>query len=403
MKNIIFKHALKNAYDHEGKASAGAVMNRVVGEKQELKKDMATLGKEVKKTVDEINKFGIEKIEKELKKIWPESFEKRDEERHDLPELPNAEVKKMIMRFAPNPSAPIHIGHARQALLNWFYRQKYKGKFILRFDDTDPRTKPPMKEAYDWIIEDLEWLGIIIDEIVYASDRFEIYYDYAKKLIEMEKAYICTCDVEKFRELKEKGKACPCRDLPIKEQLSRWKKMFSGYKEGEAVYRVKTNINDKNPALRDWPGFRIIDANHPRIKARVWPLLNFNSSIDDHLTGVTHIIRGIDLDFTEKQQRFLYEHFGWKYPETIVNGRLNVEGAEISKSALVEGMKKGIYTGWDDEKLVTIKALRKKGITPEGIKQLTWDLGLRKNPVTLTWANIEAAEKKSKKTPTFKE
>jgi len=404
MKKLIHKHVLKNAYEHKGTASAGAVINRVLGEKPELKKNMKELGQKIKKEIQEVNKLKIEDITKELKEKHPELLEKKDEERHDLPELPG-DTSKVVMRMAPNPNGPLHLGHARQALLNWFYVKKYNGKYILRFDDTDPKNKIPMKEAYEWIIEDLKWLGITPDEVLYASNRLNIYYDYAEQLIKMGKAYICTCKPEEFRELKNKGQACPCRELPEKEQLKRWKKMFTEYKEGEAVYRVKTDLKAPNPALRDWPGFRIIENNnHPRNKkTRVWPLLNFNSSIDDHLTGITHIIRGRDLDFTEHQQKYLYKHFKWKYPKTITTGKLNLEGAILSSSEIKKGIKEGKYKGWNDEKLGTLKALKKKGIKPETIKQLIWDLGVRKNNATITWANIKAAQKKAEKNKTYKE
>ncbi|NYZ79865.1 glutamate--tRNA ligase, partial [Candidatus Micrarchaeota archaeon] len=348
--------------------------------------------------------MSAEEIAKELLAVWPESFEKRDEERRELPDLPNAKRGKVVMRVAPNPNGPPHLGHAKQLLLNWFYVRKYDGKYILRFDDTDPKNKVPMKESYVWFQDEAKWLGVKPDVVMIASDRLDVYYDYAKKLIEMGKAYVCTCDVEKFRDLKEKKKACPCRDLPINEQLSRWEKMFTTYKEGEAVYRVKTELDNPNPALREWPGFRIIDNHkHPRSNARVWPLLNFNSSIDDHLTGVTHILRGRDLDFTEHQQRYLYDYFGWTYPNTVVNGMLSIEGVPAHKSEILKGIKNGEYSGWDDPRLGTLMGLRKAGVTPEGIKQLIWDLGVRKNNVTITRANLEAAVKKAAKCPTFVE
>lgn len=407
MNELILKHALKNAFDHEGKANAGAVMNRVIGEEPALKSDMKKLGKEVAGVIKEVNAMSAEGIESKLRSVWPESFEKRDEERRELPELPKAKRGEVVMRVAPNPNGPPHIGHAKQMILNWFYVRKYDGKFILRFDDTDPKTpnKVPMKEAYDYFLDAAKWLGVKPDVIMIASDRLKTYYDYAEKLIEMGHAYVCTCDVEAFRELKEKKKACPCRDSPPSEQMKRWKKMFSSYKEGEAVYRVKTELDNPNPALREWPGFRIVDKpNHPRVKnARVWPLLNFNSAIDDHLSGVTHILRGKDLDFTEHQQRYLYKYFGWTYPETVVNGMLGIEGAPIHKSEIAKGIKAGTYAGWDDPRLGTIMGLRKAGVTANGLKQLIWDLGVRKNNVTITRANLDAAVKKAAKTPTFVE
>ncbi|MFH0986562.1 MAG: glutamate--tRNA ligase [Candidatus Micrarchaeota archaeon] len=403
---LILKHALKNALEHSGKAMAGAVLNRVIGEAPETKASMAKLGKEIGETLKRVNAMALEDIEAQILKNWPEMLEKRDEERRDLPELENAQKGKVVMRMAPNPDGAIHIGNARQAVLNWFYVSKYRGKYILRFDDTDPKVKKPLKEAYKWTIEDLKWLGIAPDEVLYASDRLDIYYEYAEKLLKQGNAYVCVCDTEEFRRLKEHGRQCPCRSLPSEEQLKRWQQMLShSYKEGEAVYRVKTDLKDPNPALRDWPGLRIIDnPEHPRVKGKhVWPLLNFNSSIDDHLSGVTHIIRGRDLDFTEHQQRYLYKHFGWSYPHTVVTGKINVEEVVMSKTAIHNGIKNGAYTGWDDPKLGTIRALKKRGISAEGIKQLIWDLGVRKNNATVTWPNIEAADRKARKSPTFVE
>lgn len=394
LNELIFKHALKNAVDHEGKALVDIVMNRVIGENPDLKKDMKSLGIEIKKVLEKVNSMDLEEQKQELLKVWPDALEKKIEEK-ELPELANAVEGKFIVRFAPNPTAPLHIGHARQALLNWFYREKYKGKYILRFDDTDPKVKAPMKEAYDWIIEDLGWLGIKPDEIMYASDRLDIYYEYAKKLLEMGNAYICTCETEKWKEMKIKKQACPCRELSPQEQVNRWEKMFSEFKEGKAVYRVKTDIDHPNPAIRDWVAFKIVDnPNHPRKNAKIWPLLNFASGIDDHLLGITHIIRGVELAFTEPQQKYVYKYLGWKYPEVIVTGRVFLEGATMSKSKAIEGIKSGKFSGWDDPKLGTLRGLKKKGIFPETIQELIFELGVRKNDVNLVWENIDALNKR---------
>jgi len=392
MKELILKWALKNAVDHEGKALSGFVINKVIGESPDLKKNMKKLAGEVEKVVKEVNKLELEEQRKKLLEMWPNALEKKIEEKK-LPELPG-DTSHVVLRFAPNPSGPMHIGHARTALLNWFYREKYNGKYILRFDDTDPKVKPPMKEAYGWIIKDHEWLGIKPDLILYCSDRFETYYDYAKKLIEMEKAYVCDCDAEEWRELKKREKACPCRELSAKENLARWKKMFSDYREGEAVLRIKTDLKHPNPAIRDWVAFKIVDnAKHPRVKAKVWPLLNFASLVDDRLFKVSHIIRGVDLAFTELQQKYVYGYFGWEYPKVVVNGKILLEGSVTSKSEILKGMAEGKYSGWDDPKLGTLMAFRKKGIRPEAIRKLMFDLGVRKNSMTLTWDNVMAAQR----------
>jgi len=396
MKDLILKWALKNAVDHDGKAVAGFVLNKVIGENPDARKDMKKLALEVNETVKEVNKMKPDAQQERLLKIWPDALAKRIEERK-LPELPG-DISHVILRFAPNPSGPLHIGHARTALLNWFYKEKYNGEYILRFDDTDPKVKPPMKEAYDWIINDLKWLGITPDKTFYTSDRFDIYFDYAKKMIEMGKAYVCDCEAEKWREMKAKGIACACRDLSPKENMARWKRMFADYREGEAVLRVKTDIKHPNPAIRDWVAFKIVDhPKHPRVKSKVWPMLNFASCIDDHLMKVSHIIRGRDLAFTELQQKYVYDYFGWIYPGVVVNGKLSLAGATISKTEIKKGIAEGKYSGFDDPKLGTIMGLKNKGISAEAIKKVIWDLGVRANNVDLTWDNVMAAQRAVKR------
>jgi len=392
MKDLILKWALKNAVDHDGLAVAGFVLNKVIGEKPELRKDMKKLVIEVDKGVKQVNRMPTGEQKERLLEMWPDALAKKIEEKK-LPELPGG-TSKVVVRFAPNPSAPLHIGHSRTFLLNWFYKEKYHGKFILRFDDTDPKVKPPMKEAYKWIIDDMKWLGVKPDLIVYASDRLKTYYSHAEKLIKMGKAYVCDCEVEHWRKLKEEGKACPCRTLDAKENLARWKRMFSDYREGEAALRIKTDLKHPNPAIRDWVAFKIVDnARHPRVKAKVWPLLNFTSLIDDHLFHISHIIRGVDLAFTELQQKYVYGYFKWDYPKVVVCGKVFLEGTPTSKSEILQGMKDKKYSGWDDPKLGTLMAFRKKGISPEAIRKIAWDLGVRKNNLTLVWDNIMAAQR----------
>jgi len=170
---------------------------------------------------------------------------------------------------------------------------------------------------------------------VRQSSRLRTYYLYAEKLIEINGAYVCTCETEVWKKLVWKQNACPCRVLPVKETMKRWKKMFKGYKEGEAVYRVKTDLNNKNPALRDWAGFRRIEeSKHPFSKEKVWPLLNFASAIDDHGFSVTHILRGIDLSISDDRQKYLYDYFGWTYPKTIYCGKFLVSGVKSTLSLL---------------------------------------------------------------------
>jgi glutamyl-tRNA synthetase len=169
--------------------------------------------------------------------------------------------------------------------------------------------------------------------------------------------------------------------------------------EGQAVMRVKTDLDHPNPAVRDWPAFRVIDNKkypHPRVgnKYRVWPLYNMAAGSDDHLLGITHIIRGKEHLTNGVRQEFMYKHMGWEYPQAIHYGRLKITGAFLSKSKIVAGIREGNFQGWDDPRLATFAALRRRGITPEAIKKLIIDVGPKPADVTLSWENLYAYNRK---------
>jgi glutamyl-tRNA synthetase len=276
----------------------------------------------------------------------------------------------------------------------------YNGKFILRFEDTDPKVKKPSLEFYDSIRQDLKWLGCKVDEEYIQSNRLPIYYEYTERLISGGNAYVCECPSEEFRKNAIAKEACPCRNLPAAENLERWKQMLNGgYTEGQAVVRVKTNLEHPNPAVRDWPALRIIDTKkypHPRVGSKyiVWPLYNLAAGLDDHLMGMTHIIRGKEHFTNMVRQKYMYEYLGWKYPEAIHYGRLKITGAFLSKSKIVQGIREGLYAGFDDPRLGTFAALRKRGITQEAIKKMIIDVGAKSNDVTLSWENLFSYNRK---------
>ncbi|WP_461864256.1 glutamate--tRNA ligase [Thermococcus sp.] len=401
VEEVILKYALINALQHNGRANSKAVIGKVLGENPELRPKAREIIPLVNEIVNQVNSMGVEEQRKRLREIYPEFFESKKEkkgEKKGLPPLPKAERGKVVTRFAPNPDGAFHLGNARAAILSHEYARIYGGKFILRFDDTDPKVKRPEPIFYDWIIEDLRWLGFQIDEIHCASDRLELYYRYAEELLRMGKAYVCTCRPEDFKKLRDEGKACPHRELPPEVQLEEWRKMLNGeYREGEAVVRIKTDLSHPNPAVRDWPALRIIDnPDHPRAgnKYRVWPLYNFASAIDDHELGVTHIFRGQEHAENETRQRYVYNYFGWEYPATVHHGRLSIEGVILSKSKTRRGIEEGRYLGWDDPRLGTIRALRRRGIRPEAIKEVIIEVGLKRSDTTISWDNLAAINRK---------
>ena len=402
LKELIRKVTLLNAVRHEGKAQAGPVVGKILGEKSDLRDKTRELSTLINSILNEVNKLPLNEQKRVVTEKWPEAFvkEKTQEEKY-LPPLPNAaKYKKIVTRFSPNPDCVLHLGSARAIVLDYDYARMYNGKFMLRFEDTDPKIKRPVLEFYDRIREDLAWLNCKPDEEYIQSDRISIYYEYAEKLIKDGNAYVCNCKPESFREKILAQQPCSCRDCPPEEHLARWRGMLKGdYSEGEVVVRVKTDLNHPNPAVRDWPAMRIIDSEkypHPRVgsKYRAWPLYNLACGVDDHLLGISHIIRGKEHLTNQVRQEYMYRHLGWVYPEAIHYGRLKITGAYLSKSKIVQGMKEGLFTDWDDPRLATFAALRRRGITPEAIKKMIIDVGPKTSDVILSWENLYAYNRK---------
>ncbi|MCW4021067.1 MAG: glutamate--tRNA ligase [Candidatus Bathyarchaeota archaeon] len=403
-KEEIRRLALVNAIEHEGKAQAKPVLGKFLGENPGFRKRVGEIASLVEEVVQEVNSFPLDEQVETVKRRWPKLLAKekeKPEEKKGLPPLPNAEkYRQVVTRFAPNPDAVLHLGSARAVILSHEYARMYKGRFVLRFEDTDPRLKKSALKFFDLIRKDLEWLGCKWDAEYIQSDRIEIYYEHAENLLNSGHAYICTCKREEFRNKVLRSSPCPCRSLKPEENLARWKAMLSGdYGEGEAVMRVKTDLNHPNPAIRDWPAFRIIDPEkypHPRVgsKYRVWPLFVFANGVDDHLNGVTHVIRGKEHLTNQRRQEYLYHYLGWKYPEGIHYGRLKIVGATLSKSKILQGVQDGTYEGWDDPRLATFMALKRRGIRPEAIRHLILDIGPRPVDITLSWKNLYAYNRK---------
>ena len=386
LEEIVYKHTLLNAAKHKGSANPGAVIGSIMANEPELRSRAKEIGPLAGKIVAQVNNLSQEEQASEMEKYNVEVKEKKKVKEEGLQELPGSH-ENIVLRFAPNPSGPLHIGHSRAAVPNAEYVKRHDGKLILRIEDTDP--KRVYEDAYEMIPEDLKWLGINPNEIIYQSDRFEIYYDYALQLIENGAAYMCTCDGATFKELKDNCKACPCRDNSVEENLKLWDK-FDTMDVGEAVLRVKTDINHKNPAIRDWVAMRIVDETHPRLgnKYRIYPMMNFSVAVDDHLMGMTHVLRGKDHLANSEKQKYLYDHMGWNLPEFIHYGRLKMEDIALSTSKALEGIENGTYSGWDDPRLGTLRAVARRGIDPRTIYNLITEIGVKMADSAISWKKI---------------
>lgn len=376
-------YALKNALAYNGKANPGSVISALFNEGLK-KEDVKGIMPSVNKIVSEINKLSIEDQKKEYDKLHEIISERHG--REGLPELPNAKKGKVVMRFAPSPSGPFHIGHAATACISYLFVKEYGGKFYVRIEDTNPENI--YSQAYKMIEDESKWLFDGIAKVIIQSDRMKIYYDLALKLIKKKSAYVCTCAQEAFKHHVEGKTECPCRGLGVEDNTKRWKKMLSktGYKEGEAVLRFKSSMIHKNPAMRDFPLARINLYSHPRQKKkyRVWPLMNLAVAVDDMDLGMTHIIRAKDHRDNSERQKMMYEALGLgkKFPWTAFLGRIHFKDLELSSTQFRKGIEEKKYSGWDDPNLPTIASLRKQGYKPEAFWKFAERVGLSENDKT---------------------
>jgi len=380
MKNIkekIRAYAIKNAIEHNGKARVGSVVSALFHEGLK-KEEVGKIIDKVKEEVKKINSLSLDEQEKEFS-IARKLISKR-KERRGLPPLPNARKGKVIMRFSPSPSGPLHIGHAATACISFLYVKKYGGKFYVRIEDTNPENI--YKPAYKMIEQDSDWLFNGKAKIVIQSKRMKLYYKYAEELIKKGKAYVCDCSEKEIRENRKLGRECSCRQFPISEQKKRWKKMLmsgqGAYGEGKAVLRFKSGMQLNNPAFRDFLLARINLTKHPLQgkKFRVWPLMNFAVAVDDIEQKMTHIIRAKEHRDNAEKQKMIFKALGKEYPWTAFLGRWHFKDLELSATKMRKAIEQGKYKDWSDPKLPTLLSLRKQGFKPEAFWKLAEQVGL---------------------------
>ncbi|MEM0465613.1 MAG: glutamate--tRNA ligase family protein [Candidatus Pacearchaeota archaeon] len=376
-KKYIYAYTLKNAIEHSGKAVLNSVIAGLFN--HGLTKDkIKEIIPEVNSVLKEVNSWDLTKQKSEFLK-YSELISHRPE-REGLPELPNVSKKGVIMRFAPAATGPLHIGHIISSMPTSLYVEKYGGKFYVRIEDTDPERTDP--DSYSSFKIDCDWLFGNVSKYIIQSDRMNIYYDYSEKLINLGFAYVCTCNNEKFKKLINEKKSCLCRNNSVSENIKKWKKMlnFKGYKDGEAVLRFKSDLNNPNPALRDFPLARINSHKHPRQgkKYRVWPLMNLSVAVDDIEFKMTHIIRGKDHKDNAIRQKMIYKALGLEdiYPNVLFVGRIKFSDIVLSKRKIKNAIKEGKFSGFEDIRLPTIANLRNRGYLPESFKELAIQRGI---------------------------
>ena len=394
-KELIQKHALANALPHNGKADESAVLGKLIAESPELKADIENLRKEIKKVVSEVNKLKPAEQGKKLKKIWPEFFtrEKKEESR-ELPELKSAVKGKVILRLPPEPNGYMHIGNAISFFFNYYYAKKYEGKLILRFEDTNPEAEELV--YYNAIRDDIDWLGIKYGEIKNNSDDMKIFYESAEKLIKSRHAYVCTCTLDDSRKMRFEGIECEHRSHSAEKNLELWKKMHSEFSEGYAVLRLKGDMKADNAVMRDSTIFRIVEHTHPiqKNKYRVWPLYDFANAVEDAVCKITHVLRSAEFMQRDELQNKIRDLLGYKNPVIISYSRINFAGSPTSKRKILNLMDNKVIASWDDPRLVTIRALRRRGFLPSAIYSMALNVRMTLSSTTIDWDMLAAENRK---------
>jgi len=394
------KYALRNAVFHGGKADARAVLGKILAEQPELRPKARDIMFEVEAIVREVNALDPGPQREELASLSPELLHRHTgPQETELPPLPGAVEGKVIVRLAPYPSGPLHIGNARAFLLNDEYAKRYRGKLILAFDDTiGSEEKPILPEAYDQIREGLAWAGVTVHEVLYKSDRIPLHYEWAERLIGSGATYVCECAPEKLRAHREAKTACEHRSQDVDETFAMWREMLDGgYRGGEAVLRLKTDPAHPNPAFRDRVLFRIAEREHPRVgtRYRVWPLLEFSWAVDDALLGITHVIRGKDLVIEDVMEEAIWGAMGiTARPQFVHFGILRFRDLELSKSLYRREIEAGRLRGYDDPRTWTLQSLRRRGIRPAALRSFVLAFGLSLTDVEVSAENLYAENRR---------
>ena len=381
-EDLVFKHSLFNASQHAGRANLGSIINKIIAEKPELKSDIKNLMNEIKPIVEKINSMSPEKQIELLQKDFPNMKSKtKHDEKFPLPSLPNFNsYEKIITRFSPNPNGHLHIGHVKAFRLDLRYAQKHSGKLFLRFDDTNPIAIKT--EFYNEILENLDWMGIIPDQITYTSDYLDEIYKIATQMFYDNHLYICECESDLIKNNRLKKQTCEhsLSDNSDKQISNFLSSRING------VVRFKGDMKSDNTAMRDPIMLRLVVGEHPRTgkKYNIWPTYDLAAPITDCLEKVSHALRSKEFElrdelYNEITQILSNQGKVISRPSLVSFSRLSMKGSPTSKSNIKSLLDKGQIDNWHDIRLVTLSALHKRGFIPEGISNFVDSLGLSKS------------------------
>lgn len=315
-------------------------------------------------------------------------------------DIAEGKVPKIVTRFPPEPNGYLHIGHAKSILLNYGLAQQYGGQFNLRFDDTNPTKEKT--EFVESILADVKWLGADFgDRVFFASNYFDQMYEAAIKLIKKGKAYVCDLNADEIREyrgtLTEPGKNSPYRDRSVEENLELFERMKNGeFPDGSKVLRAKIDMASPNINMRDPIIYRIARMNHHNTgdKWCIYPMYDFAHPIEDAIEGVTHSICTLEFEDHRPLYDWVVMELGYKdspdgTPKQIEFAKLYLTNVITGKRYIKKLVEDGIVDGWDDPRLVSIAALRRRGFTPSAIKKFMELVGISKSQSSVDYAMLE--------------
>ncbi|RXN10458.1 bifunctional glutamate proline--tRNA ligase isoform X3 [Labeo rohita] len=310
-------------------------------------------------------------------------------------ELPGAEMGKVVVRFPPEASGYLHIGHAKAALLNQHYQVNFKGKLIMRFDDTNPEKE---KEDFEKVIlEDVAMLQIKPDQFTYTSDHFPTILRMGEKLLQEGKAYIDDTPPDVMKQEREQRAESCNRSNSVEKNMQMWEEMKKGTEFGQTCcMRAKIDMNSNNGCLRDPTLFRCKNTPHPRTGStyKVYPTYDFACPIVDSVEGVTHALRTTEYHDRDEQFYWVIDALGLRKPYIWEYARLNLNNTVLSKRKLTWFVDQGYVDGWDDPRFPTVRGVLRRGMTVEGLKQFIAAQGGSRSVVNMEWDKIWAFNKK---------
>ena len=396
IKNEIRKFALQNAFEHEGKTQDKIVLSKILGTQPEFRTKVKEIIGEISEIVSSVNQISLEEQKKEIEEKFPEILKPKEKiiEREGLPPLKGAIQGKVVTRFPPEPNGYPHIGHAKAAIINAEYAKMYDGKCILRLDDTNPEAE--RMEYHAAIKVGLDWLGVEFDIIKNTSDDMELFYEKGLELINSGKAYVCICKRDTVSKNRRERKECKCSFGDIKQNNQGWEKMFEKFKPGEAIVRFRGDMKSDNAVMRDPVLFRIIDEKHyiKGNKYRIWPSYDFSVAIEDSIDGITHAFRSKEFELREDLINAILDALDMRKPYQGFFSRLEFKGMPISKRILKPLIEEGKVSWYDDPRLPTLEALRRRGIKAEAIKKFILSLGLTKANTLAPFDALESFNRK---------